>query len=195
MLAGLLTPDDGTAEIDGVRADLPGGVARQRLGFVAGDTRPYGRLTVRESLAFFATLHGLTDEASAGAIARVAHDLSIEKLLDRRCDALSSGQEQRANLARALVHDPSILILDEPTNALDVASQRFVLDVVVRARDAGRAVLVASHVMGEIERVASRVVVLDAGRVRAEGALDDVLARTGGRGLGAFFDDTQGEAA
>lgn len=196
MLAGLITPDEGTAEIDGVRADLPGGVARQKLGFVAGDTRPYARLTVRESLAFFAALHGLSVDARGRAIERVAKDLSLEKLLDRRCDALSSGQEQRANLARALVHDPSILILDEPTNALDVASQRFVLDVVLQARQAGRAVLVASHVMGEIERVSSRVIVLDAGRVRAEGPLNDVLASTGGKGLSAFFDDdARGEAA
>lgn len=187
MLAGLLVPDEGTAAIDGVRADSPGGVARRRLGFVAGDTRLYSRLTVREVLHFFGALHGLRGAELDDAVRKTAEELALTPLFDRRCDSLSSGQEQRTNLARALVHDPSILILDEPTTALDVASQRFVLEVIERAQQAGRAVLLASHMMGEVERVADRVVVLDGGTIRAEGKLEALLEQTGTRGLGAFF--------
>jgi sodium transport system ATP-binding protein len=189
MLAGLLVPDEGTAEIDGVRADSAGGIARRRLGFVAGDTRLYARLTVRELLHFYGALYGLRETQLEDAVQKTADELSLTPLFDRRCDALSSGQEQRTNLARALVHDPAILILDEPTTALDVSSQRFVLEVIERAQAAGRAVLLASHLMGEVERVADRVVVLDGGAVRAEGTLDALLAETGARGLGAFFVD------
>jgi sodium transport system ATP-binding protein len=189
MLAGLLVPDEGTAEIDGVRADSPGGIARRRLGFVAGDTRLYARLTVREVLRFYGALHGLSGATLDDAVQKTADELSLAPLFDRRCDALSSGQEQRTNLARALVHDPAILILDEPTTALDVASQRFVLEVIERARRTGRAVLLASHVMGEVERVADRVIVLDGGTIRAEGTLAALLDEAGGRGLGAFFTD------
>jgi sodium transport system ATP-binding protein len=189
LLAGLLVPDEGVASIDGIDAQTPGGRARRGLGFVSGDTQLYARMTPREVLVFFGRLHGVAEGALPGRVELVIERLGLGPFVDRRCDGLSSGQAQRVNLGRALVHDPALLVLDEPTNALDVASQQFVLETVERARREGRAVLFASHILGDVERVADRVCVLREGRIVADGPLDDLLAATEGRGLGAYFLD------
>jgi sodium transport system ATP-binding protein len=196
LLAGLLVPDEGSASIDGVDAQLPGGLARQGLGFVSGDTQLYARMTPREVLTFFGRLHGVDERELAFHVQQVIERLGLTPFVDRRCDGLSSGQAQRVNLGRALVHDPALLVLDEPTNALDVASQQFVLETVERARQEGRAVLFASHILGDVERVADRVCVLREGRIVAEGPLESLLAATDGRGLGAYFiDETTADLA
>jgi len=173
----------------------PGGQARRHLGFVSGDTRLYERLTPLEVLQLFGRLHGLEEMRLEERVGLLVERFGLGSFAARRCDQLSTGQSQRVNLARALVHDPSLLVLDEPTNALDVASQRFVLETVERARAEGRAVLFASHILGEIERVADRVVVLKAGRVVADGPLDEVEAASPGQGLGGYFLDDEDEAA
>jgi sodium transport system ATP-binding protein len=185
LLAGLLVPDEGSAHITGIPSSKPDGSARMRLGFLAGDTALYGRLLVGELLAFFARLHGVKDVATA--VKAAADELRVGDLLKRRADALSSGQRQRVNLARAIVHDPAVLILDEPTTALDVASQRFVLDAVKKARERGRAVLFSSHLMGEVEQLADRVVLIERGTLRAEGTLADIVERAGPGGLSSLF--------
>ncbi len=187
LLAGLLVPDEGFAAIQGVPSTAAGGQARRALGFLSGDTALYARLSAREVLMFFAQMYGLNDEAAGARIATVEGDLRLSAFLDRRVDALSSGQRQRVNLARALLHDPAVLILDEPTTALDVASQRFVLDAVRRARAGGRAVLFSSHLMGEVEQLADRVMLLERGAITAQGPLQDVLARAGEGGLSSLF--------
>lgn len=187
MCAGLLVPDEGACQIAGVPALAAGGMARKNLGFVAGDTKLFARLTVRETLQLFARLF---DVPRAGRTARVEAMLARFDLADlakRRCDGLSSGQAQRVNLARALVHDPSVVILDEPTAALDILSQSVVLDTVRAARAAGKAVLFSSHILGEIEALADRVVFLAKGRVALEGSTSALLAQAGPGGLGALF--------
>ena len=189
LLAGLLVPDAGDASILGVPSTAPGGRARASLGFLAGDTALYARLTAREVLVFFARLWGVDDVD--GRVRAVADELRLGAFLDRRVDALSSGQKQRVNLARALLHDPKVLVLDEPTTALDVASQRFVLAAVEKARAGGRAVLFSSHLMGEVERLADRVVLLEGGRVTAEGPRDEIVARAGEGGLSSLFSDVE----
>ena len=187
LLAGLLVPDRGHAHIAGIEATARGGAARRQLGFVSGDTKLYERLTPREVLALFGGLHGVEDDRLASRVDAVCLDYDLTAFADRRCATLSSGQAQRVNLARAVVHDPSVLILDEPTTALDVASQRFVLEAVERARVEGRAVLFSSHVLGEVERVADRVSVLKAGVVVADGPLATVVGAGGEQGLAGYF--------
>ncbi|MCP4501473.1 MAG: ATP-binding cassette domain-containing protein [Deltaproteobacteria bacterium] len=194
-LAGLLVPDVGEARILGLLSSTTGGVARRELGFLSGNTALYQRLKVKEVLLFFASLYGLKGNKMHRRIEQVVDELELKDLLDRRCDGLSSGQEQRVNLARALVHDPQVLILDEPTNALDVTSQQFVLDAVLRAKKENRAVLFSSHVMGEVEAVADRVVLLAKGRIVFTSTLDEVKARTEGRGLGHLFTQLEAEAS
>lgn len=187
MLVGLLTPDAGTAAIDGVPAMTKGGVARANLGFLSGDTALYGRMTVHELLVFYAKLYGLEPEAIAARVGIVTEQLHLQRFLTQRCGVLSMGQRQRANLARALVHDPSVLVLDEPTTALDVASQEFVLQAVGRARSEGRAVLFSSHIMGEVEAVADRVLLLERGTIAHEGTLDALRAKADGGKLTNLF--------
>jgi sodium transport system ATP-binding protein len=120
-------------------------------------------------------------------VQHAAEELRVADLLKRRADGLSSGQRQRVNLARAIVHDPAVLVLDEPTTALDVASQRFVLDAVDKARARGRAVLFSSHLMGEVEELADRVVLIDKGQPRQAGTLDEIRAAAGPGGLSSLF--------
>lgn len=187
MLVGLLTPDAGRAVINGVPAMAKGGVARANLGFLSGDTALYGRMTVRELLAFYAKLYGLQPSAIAERVAVVTEQLHLQRFLAQRCGVLSMGQRQRANLARALVHDPQVLVLDEPTTALDVASQEFVLQAVDRARSEGRAVLFSSHIMGEVEAVADRVLLLERGTIAHEGTLDALRAKAEGGKLTNLF--------
>ena len=195
MLVGLLTPDAGQAFIGGVPALAPAGAARMFLGFLSGDTALYARMTVRELLVFYAKLYGLSSTMIEKRIAAVVDELRLERFVDQRCGALSMGQRQRANLARALVHDPQVLVLDEPTNALDVASQEFVLRAVKRARDDGRAVLFSSHIMGEVEAVADRVMLLQRGHVQHEGTLDALHALSADGGLSSLFRDPEDESA
>jgi sodium transport system ATP-binding protein len=194
LLAGLMAPDEGTAFIEGARAHSEAGQARAQLGFLAGDTALYGRLKVQELLRFFGPLYGLEGARLAERVALVLAELRLEELAGRRCDALSAGQVQRVNLARALLHEPRVLILDEPTTALDVSSQRFVLSAIRRAKERGRAVLFSSHVMGEVEEVADRVVLLERGALRAEGTLAQLQEKAGGQGLSALFGVDEEEA-
>ena len=183
MLAGVLVPTEGRAEIAGhdVATDPAG--AKRSLGFLSGDTALYGRLTVREVLTYFGRLYGLTPAAVAAGIARVARELELEPLLEQRAGTLSSGQAQRANLARTFLTDPPVLILDEPTTALDVVSGEFVYEAIRRARGEGRAILLSTHILPEAERLADRIVLLVRGEVAAEGPRDALLAAHGAPSL------------
>ena len=176
MLAGVLVPTEGTATIAGhdVATDPAG--AKRALGFLSGDTALYGRLTVREVLTYFGRLHGLGRAEVAGHIERVTGLLELAPFLDQRTGTLSSGQTQRANLARTFLTDPPVLILDEPTTALDVVSGEFVYQAIRHAKAEGRAVLLSTHVMSEAELLADRIVLLVRGRVAAEGPKDVLLA-------------------
>jgi sodium transport system ATP-binding protein len=187
MLAGILTPTSGRALVDGVDAAADPFEAKRRLGFLSGDTALYQRLTPREVLRYFGRLHGLPDEAIAARTERLVAELRMGEFADRRCAALSAGQKQKTNIARAFLHDPPALILDEPTTALDVVTGRFLLDAIARARAAGKAILFSTHVMGEAEALCDRVLLLHGGRLVDEGAPAELCARAGVRTLGEAF--------
>lgn len=179
MLAGILEPTAGRRSIDGYDVAKQPFEARARLGFLSGGTALYARLSVREALEYFGRLHGMTKGRIAERTAALAAELDLGEILDRRCGVLSSGQRQRANLARAFLHDPPVVILDEPTSSLDVVSGHFILEAIARARDNGRAVLFSTHVMSEAELLCDRIVMLHRGYVLDEGPLSDILERAG----------------
>jgi sodium transport system ATP-binding protein len=187
MLAGILSPDRGHVTVDGLdlHAD-PIGVKR-RLGFLSGDTQLYHRLTPREVLTYFGRLYELAPDLIASRSATLIAELDMASFADRPCSTLSSGQKQRANVARAFLHDPPLLILDEPTNALDVVSGQFIVQAIRRARDAGRAVLFSTHIMGEAEYLCDRIVLIHRGRVVDSGTLAELLARSGRANLTDAF--------
>jgi len=191
LIATLLAPTAGTARIAGhdIVSD-PLGV-RRHLGYLSATTGVPDRLTPREVLEFAGQLHGLDPAAIAARTTALLATLSLEACASRPCGRLSSGQRQRVSLGRALVHDPPALVLDEPTNALDVVGARDLLNLLDTLRNAGRTILVSTHRLHEIERRCDRFVVIHAGKVVAQGTRE-ALAPEPGSLERAFFAAVEG---
>jgi sodium transport system ATP-binding protein len=187
MLAGILTPDRGRVLVDGLDMHAEPLDAKRRLGFLSGDTQLYQRLSPREVLHYFGELYGLDDRSNARRAAELIAQLDMQAYADRPCGTLSSGQKQRANIARAFLHDPQVLVLDEPTTALDVISGRFIVEAIHRERALGRAVLFSTHIMSEAEYLCDRILLIHQGRLVDAGTPEELLARTGQRNLTDAF--------
>jgi sodium transport system ATP-binding protein len=187
MLAGILTPDTGRVAIAGLDIHQAPLEAKRRLGFLSGDTQLYQRLSTREVLRYFGRLYGMGDGAIASRTDQLVEELDMSAFAGRPCGTLSSGQKQRANIARAFLHEPDLLILDEPTVALDVVSGQFIVESIRRQRAAGRAVLFSTHIMSEAEYLCDRILLMHGGRLIDEGTLEDLLSRSGCRNLTDAF--------
>ena len=195
MIAGILAPDSGNVSVDGIpMADNPL-AAKQKIGFHSGDTQLYQRLTPREALTYFGSLYGMKEPALAETIDRLVEELEMGSFASRPCRTLSAGQKQRANIARAFLHSPDLLILDEPTTALDVVSGRFIVEAIRKEKSTGRAVLFSTHIMGEAEYLCDRIALLHEGRIVDEGTLPQLLERSGCRNLTDTFLKRIGYAA
>lgn len=191
MLCTLLRPDSGRILIDGVDPTVDPLGARRRLAFVPAESGLPERLSPREVVRLFADIQAVPDgRRRADAL---LDTLGASSWADRACGDLSTGMKRRVVLARALVHDPRVLLLDEPTDGLDVQGRRDVLRLVRQQAEEGRAVVLSSHIMGEVERVVDRVGVVAAGRMAAEGTVAEVIARSGAATLDdAFLRLTEG---
>lgn len=184
MLATLLEPDEGRVVIGGVDLRDPLGV-RRRLAYVPAEAGLPERLTGREVVRLFARIQGVSSP-------RERADELLEKVgaaayADRACGELSTGMKRRIVLARALVHDPAVLLLDEPTDGLDVPGRREILSLVRSQAALGKAIVLSSHIMGEVEKVVDRIGVVANGRLVAEGTLPEVLAAAGTTSLDEAF--------
>lgn len=186
-LATLLAPSGGTALIDGIDVTVDPVRARARFAFLAASMGHYERLSARETIEYFGRLHGLDAESLRARVDDVVSTFSIEAFADRLCGRLSTGQRQRVSLARALVHDPPALILDEPTLGLDVLSGQAIYDFIERERGRGKAILFSTHQMEEVELLADRVGVLRGGTLVAEGTPAGLVAQTGESNLARAF--------
>jgi len=182
ILAGLLSPSAGTAAIDGIDVAAQPREAQRRLGFLTGTTGLYRRLTGREVLSYFGRLHGMPHQRIAERIEVLTRALDLAAVLEHRCEALSTGQKQRISVARAALHDPPVLILDEPTVGLDVLASRFLRDFVRGERDRGKAILFSTHYLAEAELLCDRVGLMHRGRLLAEGPPGELRQRAGGAG-------------
>jgi sodium transport system ATP-binding protein len=187
MIAGILTPDEGCVEICGLDVRSHSLEAKQRIGFLSGDTQMYRRLSTREALEYFGRLYGMEEDRLARRIDVITRELEMSAFVERPSGGLSSGQKQRANIARAFLHQPDLLILDEPTAALDVVSGQFIVEAIQREKAAGRAVLFSTHIMSEAEYLCDRIILLHQGRIVDEGTLPELIARAGARNLTDAF--------
>lgn len=187
ILYGLLAPDSGMVAIDGIDVTRAPLAARRRLGIVTDEFGLYERLTPRDHLRYFGRLHGMRGAMLERAIERVVREVGLEAEAGRPTRGFSAGQRIKVALARALLHDPAVLVLDEPTRGLDVMSTRAVREALMRARVRGAAVLLSTHVMQEAAQLCDQVVVLAAGRVRFAGTTPALLAQTGGSSLEQAF--------
>jgi sodium transport system ATP-binding protein len=185
MLATLLRPDHGRIEIDGIDAARDPVAARSRLAYVPAEAGLPERLTPLETVRLFGEIQGVREAGPKSAA--LLDRLGASRYSGVACASLSTGMKRRVVLARALIHDPPLLLLDEPTDGLDVAGRRDVLELVRSLAAEGRAVVVSSHIMGEVEMLCPRVGVMASGRVVAEGSITELLASTGKSGLGEAF--------
>jgi sodium transport system ATP-binding protein len=187
MLAGILPPTAGRVTLGGVDIRERPLEAKQRIGFLSGDTQLYQRLTPREVLAYFGRLYSMPEARLASRIDALIHDLEMTTFAERPCATLSAGQKQRANIARAFLHEPDLLILDEPTTALDVLSGRFIVEAIRGRRAAGKAILFSTHIMSEAEYLCDRITLLHEGRAVDNGTLAELLLHTGAANLTDAF--------
>ena len=187
MIAGILSPDEGRIFLKGVALDEFPLSTKRLIGFHSGDTQLYQRLNAREALTYFGRLYSMDEDALKERIEELVQQLEMTSFANRPCGTLSSGQKQRANIARAFLHRPELLILDEPTNALDVISGQFIVEAIRREKAAGRAVLFSTHIMGEAEYLCDRIAMLHEGRIVDEGTLPELLEHSGCRNLTDAF--------
>lgn len=187
LLATVLRPTSGTAEVAGYDIVRQPEMVRANIGFLSGDMGLYGRLTPREILTFFGRLGGMRREALGKRVEEVIAMLGMASYAGTRTDKLSTGMRQRAAIGRTIIHDPPILILDEPSYGLDVPTARLIENFILGARKNGKCILFSTHVMEEAEYLCDRIVVVHEGRVRATGAMDDLRALTGKTRLREIF--------
>jgi heme ABC exporter ATP-binding subunit CcmA len=193
MVSGLLRPTAGRVLINGEDVTEHPEAVKRRIGYLTANTGLYMRLSVRELLDYFATLYGLDRVTTRLRIDELIGFLGMGEFVKLRCGALSTGQKQRVSIARALIADPPILIMDEPTLGLDVLSNRIILDLIDSQARAGKATLLSTHALDEIERMCRRIGLIHRGRLIAEGTLDALRAQTGRERLSEIFLQLVGE--
>jgi sodium transport system ATP-binding protein len=180
MVAALLQPDSGYIEVDGIDVAARPREALARMGVLSDARGLYPRLTARENIVYHARLHGMHADASNQRAQALAQLLEFAGLLDRRTEGFSQGERMKTALARALVHDPPNIILDEPTNGLDVQAIRGLRQVLRQLRDEhGKCIVFCTHIMQEVQRLCDHVVVMAQGRAVAEGSVDELCRRSG----------------
>jgi sodium transport system ATP-binding protein len=195
MISTLVVPTHGSARVDGIDCVAEPLAVRARLGVLSDARGIYARLTARENIAYYGALRGMAPAAVDAAIRRLSELLDLGEILDRRTDGFSQGERMKIAIARTLVHDPPNVMLDEPTNGLDVMTTRKLRDVVKRLREAGKCVLFSSHVMQEVSALCDEIVILAHGAVVAHGTAESLLAASGCTNLEDAFVRLSGEEA
>ena len=179
ILYTVLTPDRGSASIDGADVVTDSLAARQRLGALPHGAGLYPHLTARENVAYYARLCGLDTEIVDERVESIIKLLEIGDFADRRTKGFSQGQRTKVALARALVHDPQNIILDEPSNGLDVMATRSLRELILKLRDAGRCILFSSHVMQEVAALCDDICIIANGQVAIDDSIDGIREKTG----------------
>lgn len=187
MLYTLLKPETGTAQIDGFDVRENPLEVQKRIGVLADARGLYPRLTSRENIRYYGRLHGLEGEALEARINLLLNLLDMQSIADRRTEGFSTGEKLKVAIARTLVHDPQNVLLDEPTNGLDVMSTRAMRQFIQRLRDEGKCVLFTSHIMQEVAALCDQIVIISHGTVAATGSPDALRKQTGRENLEDAF--------
>lgn len=187
MIYGLLRPDAGTVHIGDIDSSVNPLDARRLLGVFPDKLGTWERLTTREVIDYFASLHGMDRQARQRAVSAIVEELELQEIIDRRTRGFSQGQRMKVGLAACLVHRPQHMLLDEPSRGLDVMASRILRDYLKAQRDAGRCVVFSSHVMQEVAALCDKVVIIARGRVVAEGSSAALCERAGETNLEEAF--------
>jgi len=179
VLATLMVPDSGSATVDGHDVVRDRYAVRRRIGVLSDARGLYPRLSARENVRYYGALHGLAGGVLDARVDELIRSLGIEAIADRRAQGFSQGERMKVAIARALVHDPQTILLDEPTNGLDIMSTRALRDLLRALRAEGKCLLFSSHVMQEVSALCQRIVILGGGQVVATGTADELLAQSG----------------
>lgn len=189
MILGLLAPSSGEVSILGCRVSSEPLRMKRQIGLVSASAGLYQWLTPREILHYFAVGYGLQAETATARVNELSQTMDLGKFMDRRCQTLSTGQAQRVNLARALIHNPPVVLLDEPTRGLDVVGAKVVFDYLQLLRSTQKAIILCTHQLEEAERFCDRFGLLHQGKLRHEGTLLELQSSTGRRSLVEMFLD------
>ena len=187
MLYTLLKPNSGFARIDGFDVTQAPLEVQRRIGVLADARGLYERLTTRENIRYYGRLHGLSGESLENQIEKLLVMLDMQSIADRATEGFSTGEKLKVAIARALVHDPRNVLLDEPTNGLDVMSTRAMRQFILRLREEGKCVLFTSHIMQEVAALCDQIVIISSGVVSATGSPDELRRQTGQENLEDAF--------
>ncbi len=177
MLATILEPTDGTAIIAGFDVVEHPEKVRANIGFLSTGTALYPRLSAQEMVEYFGRLNGLDESTLHKRVEDIFHRLNMNEFRDRRCDKLSTGQKQKTSIARTLVHDPQVMIFDEPTTGLDVMTARTIIGFISDCRDRGKTVIFSTHIMSEVERLCDNIGIIHGGKLLEEGTVTQLRAK------------------
>ncbi len=187
MLATILEPTGGTAIVAGYDIVEQPEKVRASVGFLSTATALYARLTAQEMVEYFGRLYGMDEPALKRRIDELFARLEMNDFRDRRCDKLSTGMKQKVSIARTLVHDPPVMIFDEPTLGLDIMTARTIVDFIRECRQHGKTVIFSTHIMSEVEKLCDIIGIIDAGRLLAEGTLAELRRRYAEEDLEEIF--------
>lgn len=194
ILATILAPTSGTATVAGYDIVREPQKVRASIGFLSTATALYDRLTPWETVEYFGRLYGMDPENIRRRADELFTALDMQEFRDRRCAKLSTGMKQKVSIARTLIHNPSVMIFDEPTNGLDVMTARSITDFIRQCRDRGKTVIFSTHVMSEVEKLCDRIGIIHNGRLCAEGTLDEMRDRYRKESLEEIFVEVSGDA-
>jgi sodium transport system ATP-binding protein len=187
ILSTVLRPSDGTATVNGYDVVTQAPLVRRQIGFVSANTGIYDRMTAFEMVEYFGRLNGLEPDRLAERIEAVFDRLKMNDIRDLLCSKMSTGMRQKVSIARAIVHDPPVVIFDEPTNGLDVLVARALLETVIELRDHLKCIVFSTHIMREAEKLCDRIAIVHHGRILAEGTLRQLQDKYAEKDLEELF--------
>lgn len=195
ILATILRPTSGTAVVAGYDVNREPEKVRAHVGFLSTATALYGRLTAQEMVEYFGRLYGLDEARLHREIDQIFATLEMNDFRDRPCEKLSTGMKQKVSIARTLIHDPPVMIFDEPTVGLDVMTARTIVAFIRHCRERGKTVIFSTHVMSEVEKLCDRIGIIHSGRILAEGTLAELRQRYREQDLEEIFVRVVGEGS